>query len=91
IRARKVEAGRQAKLVLEVRDSGPGPAEGAVREGVGLGNVRARLHALYGNTADLTLDVGEKEEGNGFGVHLTLPFVRAETPRSVAEWVRSPE
>ncbi|MEM9997003.1 MAG: histidine kinase [Bacteroidota bacterium] len=79
IRARKVGSGARAKLVLDVCDSGPGLSsdgrdrDAAVREGVGLGNVRARLDALYGPDADLAIDTAE-----GFCVTLTLPFVRAD-------------
>ena len=41
-------------LVLTVRDNGPGV--GAQREGIGLSNTRARLAALYGAAAGVTLD-----------------------------------
>ena len=44
------------QLVLEVEDDGPGPARrGHVREGVGLGNTRARLRELHGDAARLVL------------------------------------
>ncbi|MEM6782142.1 MAG: histidine kinase [Bacteroidota bacterium] len=85
IRARKVGGGRQAKLVLDVCDSGPGADSMPIREGIGLGNVRARLDALYGGDADLVLDAGDAEAGSGFCVSLTLPFVRAEALQPIAE------
>lgn len=51
----RIEARREAAdLVLAVVDDGPGPPA-EVREGVGLGNTRARLSALYGGRANLTL------------------------------------
>ncbi len=46
-----------ASLVLEVSDNGPGPTSGA-EHGVGLGNTRERLHALYGDAASLELVSG---------------------------------
>jgi LytS/YehU family sensor histidine kinase len=36
------------RLILEVQDDGAGPGHGDFREGVGLGNTKARLAALYG-------------------------------------------
>jgi two-component system, LytTR family, sensor kinase len=44
-------------LRLEVRDDGDGPRPGA-REGVGLGNTRARLRQLYGEDGRLDLQGG---------------------------------
>ncbi len=51
----RIEARRQgADLVLSVTDDGPGPGA-EMHEGVGLGNTRERLSALYGARASLTL------------------------------------
>jgi two-component system LytT family sensor kinase len=65
-----------ASLVLCVRDDGPGLLEqhGALKEGVGLSNTRARLERLYG--AAQSLKYGNAPEG-GFEVELRIPFRRA--------------
>jgi two-component sensor histidine kinase len=47
-------ARREDALELEVADNGPG-LNGAVREGIGLGNTRARLRQLYGEGGGLDL------------------------------------
>jgi signal transduction histidine kinase len=59
-----------ARLVLTVRDNGPGlePNSGS---GVGLANTRARLAQLYGDAATLTL---ENAEGGGVLARIALPF-----------------
>jgi LytS/YehU family sensor histidine kinase len=43
-----------SRVLIVVRDSGPGPAPGAI-DGVGLGNTRARLAQAYGPAATLQL------------------------------------
>ena len=51
------------RLVLGVRDNGPGPqpqGEGAAGEGVGLRNVRSRLQELFGEDQSLTLKTAEE-------------------------------
>ncbi len=58
-----------AVLSIEVRDDGPGAAEGFV-EGVGISNTRARLEQLYGSRAKLEL--GNAESG-GFRARVMLP------------------
>ena len=63
-------------LVVEVEDDGIGPAASGARArtagtGVGLANTRARLDALYGADASLTLAPGE---GAGALATLTLPY-----------------
>ena len=60
-----------AWLDVEVRDTGEGPAAGAVREGIGLSNTRARLAQLHGAEATLRL---EPAPGGGARVSLRLPF-----------------
>jgi two-component system, LytTR family, sensor kinase len=74
----RAEGGR---LVIEVRDSGPGfvgpPDLEAQAGGVGLANTRARLAQLYGDAA--TLELSEAAEGGGL-VRLVLPL-RGEEPR----------
>lgn len=64
------------RLYLSVYDNGPGlvvsgDGEGAVAEGVGLRNTRARLESLYGSRQSLVL---ESREGGGLEARITLPF-----------------
>lgn len=62
------------KLHIRVTDSGdrpPRPDEGG--NGIGLANVRDRLHARYGSEAHLAY--GPRESG-GFEVTLALPIIR---------------
>ncbi len=70
-----IQASREAeKLLLQVADDGVGLRKGQeLRERIGLSNTRARLHALYGETASLEIC-----NGNGFSVRIALPF-RTET------------
>lgn len=68
-----IDARREgARLVIAVTDDGAG-ADGyaAEREGVGLGNTRARLEALYG--ADQRLDLTAGPDG-GTRVVVEIPF-----------------
>ena len=68
IRAR-ADGGR---LVVTVEDDGPGPGAAATPgTGVGLANTRARLDALYGAAADLTLAA---RPGGGAVATLALPL-----------------
>lgn len=66
----RVEGGR---LVLEVRDDGPGIDDGTRRakEGVGLTNTRERLAKIYGPHGQLSL---RSEPGRGVSVQVILPF-----------------
>jgi len=67
------------KLVLAVRDNGPGPGTAPVAEGVGLRNTRARLEQLYGSAQSLT---SRARDGGGFEVQIVLPFHTEEDLRS---------
>jgi hypothetical protein len=63
-------------LVLRVSDDGGGAARDA-HEGRGLGSVRRRLAALYGEAATVTVAPG----ANGFAVTLRLPLRPADETR----------
>jgi hypothetical protein len=84
--AARREAGR---LVVAIRDNGPGLDAGAERDGgpdrsgqaVGLKNVRARLDALYGDAARLDL---APAEGRGTEATVTLPYHTAADLRTTA-------
>jgi sensor histidine kinase YesM len=64
------------ELVIEISDSGSGHDtrmhDGRQGTGTGLGNVRARLRALYGDAASVTLD-----EHGGCGITAILRLPRA--------------
>jgi two-component system LytT family sensor kinase len=66
---------RNSDLILRVRDTGPGFATAAIREGVGLTNTRARLLRMYGSRASLAI-----QSGNGSGVlaELVMPLERSK-------------
>jgi len=61
------------QLHLEVRDDGPGIADGFIRakEGVGLANTRERLAKIYGARSHLLL---HSQPGKGVSVQIILPF-----------------
>lgn len=70
------------RLVLAVRDNGPGLDGGdAGDEGVGLRNTRARLEQLYGGAQSLTLR--EPPEG-GLIAEVTLPYHTRADLRTIA-------
>jgi LytS/YehU family sensor histidine kinase len=60
------------RLRMEIRDDGQGIGSGAVRDGVGLGNCRARLEALYGAGA-YELQISNRE-GAGALVRIEMPW-----------------
>ena len=62
--------GEGERLILTIRDDGPGVSANA-ESGVGLSNTRARLEALYGDAASLTLS--SAPEG-GASAEMILPF-----------------
>jgi len=64
-------------LTVEVEDDGVGFSGEGPREGVGLGNTRARLTALYGDRQRVDL---RKAAGGGVLVTLEIPFQTAATP-----------
>jgi two-component system, LytTR family, sensor kinase len=59
------------RLVLTVRDNGPGVREESARTGVGVANTRARLEQLYGSAGVLTL---RSAAGEGTVAEIALPF-----------------
>jgi len=74
IRARVADA----DLLLAVEDSGPG-VHGPLTEGLGIGNTRERLAAMYGTAQSLTFGPGAK---GGFRVELRLPYHTAADLRA---------
>jgi sensor histidine kinase YesM len=63
-------------LVIAVEDDGPGQAPVPITSaGLGLGNSRDRLSALYGGAAQLT--TGRRAHGQGFAVVIRMPLRRA--------------
>jgi len=64
------------QLVIRVEDDGPGMASlNPVREGVGLGNTRARLQHLYGSRAAVELSAQRDGSGlRGTSVVIRLPW-----------------
>lgn len=67
IRARR----RGEDLELEVADDGVGPSETDIVEGIGLGTTRARLQALFGDRAELSIVAGGK---SGTVVVVRMPW-----------------
>jgi sensor histidine kinase YesM len=59
------------RLELRVRDDGVGAPGGVTREGIGLGNARARLRSLYGTAH--RFEAGSPP-GGGFVVSITIPL-----------------
>ncbi|HEV2703346.1 MAG TPA: histidine kinase [Steroidobacteraceae bacterium] len=69
-------------LVISVEDDGAGMAQSPTTSvGLGLGNSRDRLSALYGTAADLS--TGRRADGTGFAVTIRMPVrlgVNVEAP-----------
>lgn len=61
-------------LAIEVSDDGQGFSPAGMREGVGLGNTRARLAELYGPQQSFEVI---SQEGAGTRVRLTMPYQTA--------------
>jgi two-component system LytT family sensor kinase len=59
------------QLHLQIDDDGRGLPPGGAKEGLGLGNTRARLAILFGPAAQLEL---HRKPAGGTCVHLRLPF-----------------
>jgi two-component system LytT family sensor kinase len=74
----EIEARREGgRVVLRVRDNGPGMDGGApAREGVGLRNTRERLAQLYGGEGALAL---RPADGGGVEAEVSLPWRPAES------------
>ena len=68
----EMEARREGeRLILTVRDNGPGVNGVDSRTGVGIGNTRARLAQLYGDEAAFTLRAAQ---GGGSIAEIALPY-----------------
>ena len=68
----EVRAARRGEaLVIEVADDGHGFTPEGTREGVGLGNTRARLAELFGSHQQVEVT---SAEGAGTNVRLTMPY-----------------
>jgi len=88
--APKVEGGkihlrtsnRDGRLLIEIQDNGVGISEEKMPhvyvEGIGLSNVRERLHVLYGD--DFRLDI-ESHEGQERSSALTCPSLCRSSPK----------
>lgn len=72
-------AQRGDRLITIVEDNGPGPPPAVTGAGLGLRNTRARLHALYGDNASVTLTA--RPEG-GARVTFDMPIQRAAQVKS---------
>jgi hypothetical protein len=71
----RISAHREgAGLELAVEDDGPGLASFTDREGIGLGNTRARLAQLFGAAHRFSL---ESAPGGGLAVRMTIPLKEA--------------
>ena len=72
----------EQRLMLTVADNGPGAeiVNGQLRrdKGVGLNNIKERLHALYGNRHSFTVT---NNEPSGLKVQLTLPYTVTDYER----------
>jgi two-component sensor histidine kinase len=84
----RVEIRRQEdKLICKVTDNGrshPTPADGELKEGIGLGNTRSRLKELYGDRSVMKLGFGA---GTGFTAEIQIPWrlpAAGETPAAPA-------
>ena len=60
-----------SSLILDVVDSGPGPALNGTTAGIGLANSRERLAQLYGNRASVDLT---RQNGHGTRARIVLPL-----------------
>jgi signal transduction histidine kinase len=62
---------KDGRLVLSVKDDGPGPPAAPVTDGVGLANTRERLRRLYGADGAVEIEAGP---ARGTTATLTLPL-----------------
>jgi len=65
-------------LHISIEDDGVGLREGVLREGVGLGNTRARLAGLHGSNASIEI---ESNPAGGTSVRISLPARPVTIPR----------
>jgi signal transduction histidine kinase len=73
---------RGTRLVIWVRDDGPGleAATMASSHGIGIANVRARLAALYRGEGTLALEPVPLDDGGGVRATISIPFRGAPAP-----------
>jgi two-component system, LytTR family, sensor kinase len=81
IGARRDVSDNGDRVVLSVRDNGPG-LSGTPESGVGLANTRARLAQLYGDAGELTLSPAPE---GGTIATITIPFHTAGDLRTTGE------
>ena len=62
------------RLLLWVRDNGPGCHPSGSAEGIGLANVRGRLAELHGEAATLAVEAIVPDEGGGCRATIALPL-----------------
>ncbi len=62
-----------SQVHIDIIDNGPGPSP-LMHDGVGLANIRQRLHLAFGTRATLTLS---RASGGGCCAHLELPVMTA--------------
>jgi LytS/YehU family sensor histidine kinase len=60
-----------ARLVIDVRDDGPGLRAGEATNGVGLTNTRERLNEMYGSAC--SFEIANADSG-GVSVRLAIPW-----------------
>lgn len=72
------------RLMIEVRDNGPGLRGGPpVGTGVGLTNTADRLRALYGDAQSLAFD---NAPGGGLAVRMTMPYAESAALEREDAW-----
>jgi two-component system LytT family sensor kinase len=78
----------EASLYLEIVDDGPGlgTVSAPLREGIGLGNTRARLALLYGTNQSLSLTNRADGAGACLACHLPFRLMPKNSPYPGTSW-----